>query len=119
MTRTRASTITYWALTIVFALVLMWTVIGLFVDGQGVHWRYVIWWVLILGAHLARTPILIVIWIAFLFDLFDPMMRFLYASQGPEIPFLIIPFLILAPLIYLWRRAQYTRSNFSEGDPNG
>ena len=109
MTKTPISTVTYWALAVIFALVLVWAVVGLVVNFEAMHWRYALWWLAIAGTHLYRSPFVIVIWVAFLFDLFEPMMRFLYATQTTGVAFLLAPVLILGLLIYLWRRDQLTR----------
>ncbi|MDA9208552.1 hypothetical protein N9O61_06700 [Octadecabacter sp.] len=109
MTKTPISTVTYWVLAVIFALVFVWAVVGLVVNFEAMHWRYALWWLAIAGTHLYRSPLVIVIWVAFLFDLFEPMMWFLYASQAVAVPFLLAPILILGLLIYLWRRDQFKR----------
>ncbi|MBU2991764.1 hypothetical protein Q4555_13755 [Octadecabacter sp. 1_MG-2023] len=109
MTRTRASTLIYWVLAVVFAWGLVITTLNVFGDSHPPHWRYIPWWASLLGAHIARTALVVLIWFAFLFDAIAPLMRALYGAQGGAFIFLGMPIVILGLLIYLWRRGQYTR----------
>lgn len=119
MTRPRVITVAYWALAVFFLLGLVGATVSALADNYPSHWRFIIWWAALAGAHLARLPLVPVIWCAFLFDAFDTIMLWMYAAQGGLFPFLIFPLLILPLTIYLWVRGQYSFTYFSKGAQNG
>jgi len=119
MTRTRFSTFAYWLLALIFAWGLIGAIVGALDDQYPSHWRFIVWWSALLVSHLARLPIVLLLWLAFLFDAFSVLMSWIYGTQGGLLPFLILPLLILPLTYYLKKSGQYSSKYFSKGVPNG
>lgn len=117
MTLPRPSTVIYWLLALFFAWGLALAVEGALKENYPTEWRFSVWWVALLGTHLARVPLPPILWFAFLFDAFNGYMMFMYAAQAPGI-FLLFPLLILAAILFVWRRGHYNRMTPSKGDPH-
>ena len=115
---TRLSTITYWALALLFA----WGLANATYDiiaGGWTQWRMPLWWGATLGAHLARLPLVPFLWIGLFIDGIEGYMLFLYAAQpsnAATIPVIAIPLIPLVLSLYVWRRGHYITPNFSKGD---
>lgn len=119
MTRTWPSTITYWVLAVLFVWGIVGAVSGALQDLYPTPWRYTFWWAVIALLHLTRQPWVILVWLAFFFDLFEPLALLLYGTQSGALLILGWPFVILGLLIYLWRRGEYARDQANPPDPQG
>ncbi|PTX57183.1 hypothetical protein C8N43_1849 [Litoreibacter ponti] len=116
------STVTYWGLAAIFVVGVILATGSAFAETSPTHWRFPLWWLALAGTHLARLPVVPLIWLAFLFDAADGFMLFLYAAQPGADPFSLLvvlsPLIILALTVFIWWRGQYSRLSRSKGDPH-
>ncbi|NSX55049.1 hypothetical protein [Parasulfitobacter algicola] len=111
--RTWLTTALYWGIALILAWCLLISFHASTQEPYPAHWRFIIWWAVLLGTHLLRLPIVIVIYIAYFIDAFNGFMLMLYSAQPGADPFSLLlvfsPLILLGLFIWLWQSDQYDR----------